>query len=258
MDAYERVHESLITLGLDTIEHTIYNYMENDRYKSVIEVLDHLLSEEVKSKRSKRYETKLKCAGLPFRKTMEEFNFSFQKSIDRSVIDDLMILRFVHNRENVVLLGPPGVGKTHLSVELGTRALQSDVSTYYISAVKLVQSLRKEYLRDRLNIFLRSYSRYALMIVDEIGYLPLNREESNLLFQLVSHRYEKASTIFTSNKSFSDWGEVMGDQVMASAILDRILHHCTVLDIKGESYRLKDRGRAILLLTGRSERRWKS
>ncbi|QRF75050.1 transposase/IS protein [Thermoplasmatales archaeon] len=241
MDPYERVHESLITLGLDTIEHTIDNYLENARDRSVIDVLDHLLSEEVKSKRSKRYETKLKYAGFPFRKTMEEFDFSFQKSIDMSVIDDLMTLRFVHNRENLVFLGPPGVGKTHLSVALGMRALQSDVSTYYISAVKLVQSLRKEYLRDRLNILLRSYSRYALMIVDEIGYLPLNREESNLMFQLVSHRYEKSSTIFTSNKSFSEWGEVMGDQVMASAILDRILHHCTVLNIKGESYRLKDR-----------------
>ena len=240
MDAYDRVHESLITLGLETVEHTIDNYLENARDRSVIEVLDHLLSEEVKSKRSKRYETKLKYAGFPFCKTMEEFDFSFQKSIDRSVIDDLMTLRFIHNRENVVFLGPPGVGKTHLSVALGMRALQSDITTYYISAVKLVQSLRKEYMRGRLNILLRSYSRYALMIVDEIGYLPLNREESNLLFQLVSYRYEKTSTIFTSNKSFSEWGEVIGDQVMASAILDRILHHCTVLNIKGESYRLKD------------------
>ena len=241
MDAYDRVHESLITLGLDTIEHTLDNYLENTRERSVVEILDHLLSEEVRSKRSKRYETKLKYAGFPFRKTMEEFDFSFQKSIDRSVMDDLMTLRFIHNRENVVFLGPPGVGKTHLSVALGMRAPRSDTSTYYISAVKLVQSLRKEYLRDRLNILLRSYSRYALMIVDEIGYLPLNREESNLLFQLVSYRYEKSSTVFTSNKSFSEWGEVIGDQVMASAILDRILHHCTVLNIKGESYRLKDR-----------------
>ena len=241
MDAYDRVHESLITLGLDTIEHTLDNYLENARDRSVVEILDHLLSEEVKGKRSERYETKLKYAGFPFRKTMEEFDFSFQKSIDRSVMDDLMTLRFIHNRENVVFLGPPGVGKTHLSVALGMRAPRSDTSTYYISAVKLVQSLRKEYLRDRLSILLRSYSRYALMIVDEIGYLPLNREESNLLFQLVSYRYEKSSTVFTSNKSFSEWGEVIGDQVMASAILDRILHHCTVLNIKGESYRLKDR-----------------
>ena len=241
MDQYERVHEGLIIPGLETIEHTIDNYMENARDRGIVEILDHLLSEEVRSKRSKRYETKLKYAGFPFRKTIDEFDFPFQKSIDRSVIDDLMTLRFMHNRENAVFLGPPGVGKTHLSVALGMRALQSDISTYYISAVKLVQALRKEYMRDRLNILLRSYSRYSLMIVDETGYLPLNREESDLLFPLVSYRYEKSFSIFTSNKSFSEWGEVMGDQVMASAILDRILHHCTVLNIKGESYRLKDR-----------------
>ncbi len=245
MDQYERVHESLIILGLETIEHTIDNYLENARDRNIVEILDHLLSEEVKSKRSKRYETKLKYAGFPFRKTMDEFDFSFQKSIDRSVIDDLMTMRFIHNHENVVFLGPPGVGKTHLSVALGIRALQSDISTYYISAVRLVQALRKEYMRDRLNILLRSYSRYSLMIVDEIGYLPLNREESNLFFQLVSYRYEKSSTIFTSDKSFSEWGEVMGDQVIASAILDRILHHCTVLNIKGESYRLRERRKGI-------------
>ena len=165
-----------------------------------------------------------------------------------------MTERFLHNSENVVSLGPPGVGKTHLSVALGMRALQSDISVYYISAVKLVQSLRKEYMRDRLNILLRSYSRYSLMIVDEIGYLPLNREESNLLFQLVSYRYERSSTIFTSNKSFSEWGEVMGDQVMASAILDRILHHCTVINIKGESYRLKDRRKNSLPTERRGEK----
>ena len=245
MDQYERVHESLIILGLETIEHTIDNYLENARDRNIVEILDHLLSEEVKSKRSKRYETKLKYAGFPFRKTMDEFDFSFQKSIDRSVIEDLMTMRFIHNHENVVFLGPPGVGKTHLSVALGIRALQSDISTYYISAVRLVQALRKEYMRDRLNILLRSYSRYSLMIVDEIGYLPLNREESNLFFQLVSYRYEKSSTIFTSDKSFSEWGEVMGDQVIASAILDRILHHCTVLNIKGESYRLRERRKGI-------------
>ena len=241
MDPYERVHEFLTTLGMETIEKTLDNYLDNARDKTVIEVLDHLLSEEVKSKRSRRYETKLKYAGFPYRKTIDEFDFSFQKSLDRSVIDELLTLRFIHNKENVVFLGPPGVGKTHLSIALGMRALQSDISTYYVSAIKLVQSLRKEYQRDRLNIMLRNYARYSLMIVDEIGYLPLNREESNLLFQLVSYRYEKSSTIFTSNKSFSEWGEVVGDQVIASAILDRILHHCSTVNIKGDSYRLKDR-----------------
>lgn len=241
MDSYERVHEHLATLGMDTIEKTIDNYLENAHDKSVLEVLDHLLSEEVRSKRTKRYETKLKYAGFPFRKTMDEFDFSFQQSIDRSVINDLMTMRFIHNHENLVFLGPPGVGKTHLSVAIGMHALQSDISVYYVSAVKLVQALRKEFMRDSLNTLLRKYARYPLMIIDEIGYLPLNREESNLLFQLVSYRYEKSSTIFTSNKSFSEWGEVLGDQVMASAVLDRVLHHSIVVNIKGDSYRLKDR-----------------
>ena len=183
----------------------------------------------------------------------------FQKPIGRYVMDDLMTLRFTHNLENMVFLSPPGIGKTHLSVALGMRALQSNISTYYILAVKLVQSLRKEYMRDRFNIILRSDSRYSLMIVDEIGYLPLNREESNLLFQLVSYRYEKSSTIFASNKSFSKWGKVMGDQVMASAILDRILHHYTVLNIKGESYEgPRTDGMALLRRIRKSERKWKS
>ena len=217
------------------------NYLENVRDKSVIEVLDHLLSEEVKSKHSHQYETKLKYVGFPFRKTMDEFDFSFQQSIDRFVINDLMTLRFIHNMENLVFPGPPGVGKTHLSVAIGMHALQSDISVYYVWAVKLVQALRKELMRDSLNTLLSKYARYPLMIINERGYLPLNREESNLLFLMVSYRYEKSSTIFTSNKSFSEWGEVMGDQVMASAVLDRVLHHSIVVNIKGDSYRLKDR-----------------
>ena len=173
MDSYESVHESLISLGMDTIEHTIDNYLENARDKSIMEILDHLLSEEVKSKLSKRYETKLKYAGFPFRKTMEEFDFPFQRSIDRSVIDDLMTLRFMHNTENVVFLGPPGVGKTHLSIALGRRSMMSDIPAYYISAVKLVQTLKRDYDLKRLEYRIKTYSRFRLMIVDEIGYLPL-------------------------------------------------------------------------------------
>ena len=241
MDTYERVHEYLGRLGLSTMDSTIDSYLERSHDRPVMEILDHLLSEELKHKISRKTENMLKWSGFPYRKTIENFDFSFQPSIDRSTIDDLMTLRFIHNMENVVFLGPPGAGKTHLSIALGMNSIMSDMAVYYISAVKLVQTLKRDYDLRRLEYRIKTYSRFRLMIVDEIGYLPLTREESNLFFQFVSSRYEKRSTIYTSNKSFSEWGEVLGDQVMASAVLDRILHHCTVVNIKGESYRLKDR-----------------
>ena len=246
MDSYERVHEYLSKLGLSVIESTIDSYLETSQGKPVLDVLDHLLSEELKHKLSKKMENMLNWSGFPFRKTMDDFDFSFQPSIDKAVIDDLMTMRFIHNTENVVFLGPPGVGKTHLSIALGMRSMMSDIPAYYISAVKLVQTLKRDYDLKRLEYRIKTYSRFRVMIVDEIGYLPLTREESNLFFQFVSSRYERRSTIYTSNKSFSEWGEVLGDQVMAAAVLDRILHHCTVVNIKGESYRIRDRKRNSL------------
>lgn len=241
MDTYERVHDYLQKLGLSVTEQTIDNYLENSKDKSFMEILDHLLEEEVKSSRSRALEMRLRYSGLPFRKTTEQFDFSFQPSIDKNTINDLLTLRFIHSKENVVFLGPPGVGKTHLSVAIAMRAIESGVMTYYAPAIKLVQVLKKDYDLNRLDYRLSACSKFHLMIVDEIGYLPLTREESNLFFQFVSSRYERRSTIYTSNKSFSEWGEVLGDQVMASAVLDRILHHCTVVNIRGDSYRLKDR-----------------
>jgi len=246
MGAYENVHERLKALGLYTIENTIDNYLSNVKDKSTMEILDHLLSEEVKSKRSREYEAKLRYSGFTFRKTIEEFDFTFQPSIDRSVINDLLTMRFVHEKENVVFLGPPGVGKTHLAIGIGMKAIENDIQVYFVSAIKLIENLKKAYNERSFDYKIRTYSRFPLMIVDELGYLPLNKEESNLFFQFISSRYEKRSTIFTSNKSFSEWGEILGDEVMASAVLDRILHHCTVINVRGESYRLKERKKNML------------
>ena len=192
--------------------------------------------------------------GHPIRNTMDGFDFSFQPSLDRSVMDDLMTMTYIHNNKNVVFLGPPSVGKTHLSIALGMGAIMSDIPVYYTSGMKLVQTLKRDYDLKRLEYRIRTNSRFRLMIADEIGYLPLTREESNLFFQFGSFGYEKCSTIYTSNKSFSEWGEILGVQVMAAAVLDLILHHCVVVNIRGESYRLNDRRKNSLPTERRVEK----
>jgi len=204
MDTYERVHEYLQKLGLSITDQSIDNYIENAKDKSFMEILDHLLGEEVKNLKSRNIEYALRYSGIPFRKTIEQFDFSFQPSIDRNTINELLTLRFIHNKEKEVFLGPPRVGKTHLSVAIGMKAIESDIMVYYTSAIKLVKLMKKEYELNRLDYRLKTYSKFDLMIVDEIGYSPLTREESNLFFQFVSSRYENRATIFTSNKSFSD------------------------------------------------------
>ena len=176
MDSYDHIHEYLSKLGMKTMESIIDSYLETSHDKPVMEILDHFLSEELKHKLSRKTENMLNRSGFPFRKTMDDFDFTFQPSIDRSTMDDLMTMRYKHNNENVVFLGPPGVGKTHLSVALGMRAIISDIPVYYVSAMKLVQTLKREYDLNRLEYRIKTYSRFRLMIVDGIGYLPLSRE----------------------------------------------------------------------------------
>jgi len=191
-------------------------------------------------------ETRLRQARLPWLKTLEQFDFDFQPSLDRRQVRELAGLSFVERAHNVVILGPPGVGKTHLSVALGFKAVEAGYSVLFLTLESLMTRLSKADSENRLEQTLKQLTYPKLLIIDELGYLPLTRFEASLFFRLIVRRYERASLIITSNKSFLDWGEIFNDHVLATAILDRLLHHSTTLNIKGESFRLKEKRRAGL------------
>jgi DNA replication protein DnaC len=239
----ERIRENLVALKMKNTLEILDNYLERavKDNLNVVEVLDHVFSEESASKRRRAIETQLKTSGFPLKKSLNDFDFTFQPSIDKRQIDELATMRFLENGENIVFLGPPGVGKTHLATALGLVAAGHRRSTYYVNCHQLIEQLKKAHYENRLPDKIRTLGKYKLLIIDEIGYLPMDIQGANLFFQLITRRYERVSTIFTSNKTFSQWNEVFADLTIASAILDRILHHCTVINIKGESYRLKER-----------------
>ena len=240
---YERVKENLLALNMKNTLEIIDNYLERaiaDKV-NIVDVLDHILSTEAQAKKGRAVENQIQMSGFPFRKTLEVFDFDFQPSIDKSQIDELATMRFVENKENVIFLGTPGVGKTHLAVSLGMIAAGHRYSTYYINCNTLIEQLNKAHFENRLPERLKHFAKYKVLIIDEIGYLSMDVKGANLFFQLIAKRYEKNSTILTSNKMFSQWNEVFSDLTIASSILDRLLHHCTVINIKGESYRLKER-----------------
>jgi len=205
------------------------------------------LSTEWKGRYQRGVQSRVKLARFPWIKTIEQFEFDFQPSIDRKVVRELAGLSFLERAHNVVLLGPPGTGKTHLSVALGMKAVEDGYSVLFLTLESLMTRLIRAKRENRLERSLQQLGYPKLLILDELGYLPLSREEASLFFRLLQRRYEKSSMVLTSNKSFVDWGDVFGDQVLATAILDRLLHHATTVNIKGESYRLKEKRKAGLL-----------
>jgi len=207
---------------------------------SFTDALIKLTDYEIDMKEINMVRAMVKVAAFPHLKEIKDFDFSFQPSINKEQILDFKTLRFIERKENIVFLGSSGVGKTHLATSIGIAAAKKRTSTYFIKCNDLILNLKKAQLENRLETRLKHYSKYKLLIIDEIGYLPIDEDDAKLFFQLIDMRYEKKSTIFTTNSNFKSWGEIFQDPKIANAILDRVLHHASVVNIIGDSYRLKN------------------
>lgn len=245
----ERVRETLVRLRLGYIAERLDALLSEaaKTEPTYLDFLDRLLTEEVASKQRKRVQMGIQIAHFPAVKTLDDFDFKFQPSVDQKLVRELATGRYIANAENVLLFGPPGVGKTHLAIALGRAAVETGASVLFVSATALIATLAKAESEGRLNDQIMFYVKPKLLICDELGYLPFERRSAHLFFQLVAKRYEKGSMIITTNQSVAQWGQVFGDDVIAAAVLDRLLHHSHTLVIQGESYRLKQKRKAGLL-----------
>jgi DNA replication protein DnaC len=237
----ERVSHSLQQLRLMTAVSTLETHVQaaHDRGFSPLQFADHLLADELVARQERSITVRTKLAHLPVLKSLDSFEFDAQPSLDRNVINMLQTLAFLDRTENVLLLGPPGVGKTHLAIGLGMRALQAGHRVYFLTAQDLLDQIRIAQLDGVPGHKQRHLNTVPLLIIDELGYVEFDKSAATWLFQLICQRYEHRSTIITSNKPFSDWGQIFADTTLAGALLDRLLHHSHVLSLKGESYRLR-------------------
>lgn len=242
MIMYGKLINNLETLKMDKSVTYFKDYLDDatKNQTGLMEALIHLTNVEIEYKTAKASRTQITVANFPYVKRLSDYDFTFQPSVKRVELEDLATLRFIEHKENILFYGTPGVGKTHLATAIGIEAASKRHLTYFISCHDLIQNLKKAHEENRLETRLKHYNKYKVLIIDEIGYLPIDQLGANLFFQLMAKRYEHNSTIITTNQPFSKWGEVFSDMTLANAILDRLLHHSHVIKIVGPSYRTKN------------------
>ncbi len=242
---YEQLKEDLGYLQLGRAAECFATLSEQARDKgwSHVEYLAAVIAEQSSATSNRRLQARLRYARFPYRRTIEDFDFSFQPSVDRKLVDDLATLRFVAEGRSICLLGQPGCGKTHLAVALATRAVEAGYRGYFTTAEDMVQTLARARVEGNFTHKLRNYTAPSVLVIDDVGLLPMAREAAGAFFQVVSHRYDKqAPTLMTTNRGLPSWGELFGDDVVAAAILDRLLHRAVVFNIRGPSWRVREHG----------------
>jgi DNA replication protein DnaC len=239
MNNYHKLLENLKHLKLNQTFLDIDEYIDkiNNEKISIVDALYELTEKEIEIKNFNATHAMVKVAGFPHHKSLEDFDFDFQPKINKQQFLDFLSLRFLENNSNILTIGSPGVGKTHLMVSVGIAAAKKRISTYFIKCQDLIDQLKKAYLENKLDSRIKHFSKYRLLLIDEVGYLPIGELESKMFFQLIDKRYEKKSTIITSNVNLSEWNSIFADNMIASAILDRLIHHSTIVNIVGPSYR---------------------
>ena len=243
MSSYIELSNNLESLSLNRIKEILPSFLDNDKNleKSLQESLLFLTNEEIRFRDDRARKINIMVSSFPYHKTINDFDFGYQPTINKAKILDLASLRFIDEKSNIIFMGSPGTGKTHLATALGIEAAGNRISTYFINFAELMEKFKQASKENRVEQVVKHYLKYTVLIIDEIGYLPIDKNASYGFFQLIAARYEKRPTILTTNQPFSKWGEVFGDPVIANAIIDRLVHHCELIKITGMSYRIKDK-----------------